>query len=358
MPQQMTGRERVLTAMRREVPDRVPKTFSLCPSQMERFQQETGSNSPAEYFGFEMRGVGVDETTKQTDFSPWHGPDPRYRIDEWGIGFFKTQSSMHFEEMVHPLQGPRSAGEIEGYPFPDLDQDYRYRGVKQKVDEYHRMGFAVVGSVSPVGGTIFWPPYKLRGMETLLMDFYDNSQVAEALLDRVTELCCAMAEKLAACGVDIIHTADDLGTQENLMISREMYCKWIKGRMAKVIASAKKINPDILVFFHSDGNVAELIPDFIEIGIDILNPLQPECMDVDQIKKEYGKDLAFWGAVGTQTTMPFGSAQEVRAVVKRRVEVIGKDGGFLIAPTHLVEPEVPWENTLAFVEAVQEYGRY
>ena len=112
------------------------------------------------------------------------------------------------------------------------------------------------------------------------------------------------------------------------------------------------------MFFHSDGNVAELIPDFIDVGIDILNPLQPECMDIEAIKREYGRDLAFWGAVGTQTTMPFGTPEEVERVVRRCIETIGRDGGFLIAPTHLVEPEVPWENIMAFVEAVDTYGRY
>ena len=214
------------------------------------------------------------------------------------------------------------------------------------------------GSVSPVGGTIFWPPYKLRGMEQLLIDFYDDSPIAEALLDRVTDLCCAMASGLAACGVDIIHTADDLGTQQNLMISRDMYRKWIKGPMARVVQSSKKVNPEVLVFFHSDGNVAELIPEFIDIGIDILNPFQPECMDIEAIKREYGNDLAFWGAVGTQTTMPFGTPEEVQRTVRRCIETIGRHGGFLIAPTHLVEPEVPWENIMAFVEAVDRYGGY
>ncbi|MGQ9631605.1 MAG: uroporphyrinogen decarboxylase family protein [bacterium] len=354
----MTGRERVLTAMRREVPDRVPKTFSLCPSQMERFRRETGADDPDEYFGFEVRSVSVRPTHMKTDFSHWLGDTSNIRVDEWGIGWLGTESSYHFEDMIHPLRGAQTVEEIERYPFPDLDQDYRYEGIKEEVDEYHRRGYAVSGAVSPVGGTIFWPPYKLRSMEELLVDFYANPAIAEALLDRVTYISSTMAAKMASCGVDIIHTADDLGTQRGLMMSREMYRKWIKGRMAEVVESAKSVNPNVLVFFHSDGNVTDLIPDFIDIGIDILNPLQPECMDVAWVKGEYGKHLAFWGTIGTQTTMPFGTPEEVKRVVKERIKVVGRGGGFLIAPTHVVEPEVPWENIMAFVEAVEEYGRY
>jgi uroporphyrinogen decarboxylase len=137
-----------------------------------------------------------------------------------------------------------------------------------------------------------------------------------------------------------------------------MYRRWFKEPLRRVVDAAKKANPDVLVFMHSDGDIAELIPDLIEVGIDILNPLQPECMDVNHIKSEYGGDLAFWGGVGTQTTMPFGTPEDVRECVRDRIEVIGAGGGFLIAPTHLVEPEVPWENIIAFADAVEEFGAY
>lgn len=344
--------------MRRQVPDRVPKTFNLCPSQMETFRKETGADNPAEYFGFEIRGVSVRPPKEVRDFSRWLGDTTGLRVDEWGVGWSKTDSSFHFEMMRHPLQNAGSAAEIEAYPFPDLDQDYRYEGIKERVEALHGDGYAVTGGVSPLGGTIFWPPYKLRGMETLLMDMIDGSPVATVLLERVTHICAVMARRFAECGVDIIHTADDLGTQKGLMVSKELYRKWLKEPMRKVVDAAKGVNPDVLVFFHSDGNVEELIPDFIDVGIDILNPLQPECMDVGKIKREFGNDLAFWGAVGTQTTMPFGSPEEVRLCVQELIDVVGKNGGFLVAPTHLVEPEVPWENILAFIEAVDEYGKY
>jgi uroporphyrinogen decarboxylase len=112
------------------------------------------------------------------------------------------------------------------------------------------------------------------------------------------------------------------------------------------------------VAFHSDGKIDEIIPDLIEIGVDVLNPLQPEVMDPAAIKREFGRDLAFWGGVGTQTTMPFGSPAEVRETVRTLIQTVGTGGGFLIAPTHVVEPEVPWENILAFMQSVETYGSY
>ncbi len=354
----MTGRQRVLAAMRREIPDRVPKTFSLCPSQMQTFKRRTNASDPAEHFGFEVRSVSAGPTRQVNDFSPWLGDTSLLRVDEWGVGWSTTESSFHSEMMRHPLQSAQSAADVEAYPFPDVDLSYRYEGIRDNVDALHDRGLAVAGNVSPLGGTIFWPAYKLRGMETLLMDLVDGSPVAEALLDRVTEISVAMARELAGCGVDIIHTADDLGTQKGLMIGKEMYRTWFKEPMRRVVDAAREVNPDILVFFHSDGNVEELIPEFIDVGIDILNPLQPECMDVRRIKRTYGRRLAFWGGVGTQTTMPFGTPEEVRRCVRELIEVVGRDGGLLIAPTHLLEPEVPWENITAFVDAVDEYGRY
>ena len=142
------------------------------------------------------------------------------------------------------------------------------------------------------------------------------------------------------------------------MMSPATWREWLKPRWRKVIKAAKDVNPAVLAFYHSDGDVRPVIEDLIEIGFDILNPVQPECMDPAALKRAYGDRLAFWGTIGTQTTMPFGTPDEVRATVKERIETVGVGGGLLIAPTHVLEPEVPWENIVALFEAVDEYGRY
>ena len=126
--------------------------------------------------------------------------------------------------------------------------------------------------------------------------------------------------------------------------------------MQRCSQTVKAVKPDMLTWFHSDGNIEAIIPDLIEIGLDILNPVQPECMDPAEIKRKYGDRLAFWGAMGTQSTMPWGTVDEVRRVVKERIETMGPEG-LLLAPTHVLEPEVPWENIEAFVDAVEEFGK-
>lgn len=355
----MIPRERVLTALKRQEPDKVPMQFSLCPSQMERFGQETGSSSPAEYFGFGIRGVGIGSTKQRNDFSKYTVDFPAgARVDEWGIGWVRTPSSYHFEHIVHPLEKATTVEEIREYPFPDVDADYRYAGLPNRVRQIKDQGFAVSGRATAVGGTVFWPAYKLRSMEQLLIDFMVNPDIAEALLAEVTRRISLLAQRMAEASVDILHLADDLGTQLAPMISLSTFREFIKPGLATVVDSAKQVKPDILVLFHSDGHVQEFIPDLVEIGIDILNPVQPECMNPADIKREYGDYLAFWGTVGTQTTMPFGTKEEVRRVVRERIDTVGKGGGLLIAPTHVIEPEVPWENIMAFVEAVDEFGYY
>lgn len=141
-------------------------------------------------------------------------------------------------------------------------------------------------------------------------------------------------------------------------IKPKTWRKWLKPRFERIITRARKINPRVFVWYHSDGFIEPIIPDLIEIGVDVLNPVQPESMDPVKLKKEFGDNLAFWGTIGIQTNLPFGTPEEVRKVVKERIETVGKGGGLVIGPAHAIEPEVPLENIAAFVEAAKEYGKY
>jgi uroporphyrinogen decarboxylase len=347
-----------LTTLRRRVPDRVPLSMSLCPSQMERFRLETGAESPAEYFGFCSRGARPLPVQNETDFRPFHADLPsEARLDHWGIGWVKD-TVYHFERILHPLQRATTVRQILDYPYPDLAADYRFVGFEDQVSEIHARDLAAQASVSPVGGTVFWPAYKMRGMAELLIDLATNPEMAFALLDVVTGICSRLAAKLATYDLEILNLADDFGTQRALMVRPEDWRAWFKERLCTVIDAAKSVRPEILIVFHSDGKIDEIIPDLIEIGVDVLNPLQPEVMDPAAIKREFGGDLAFWGGLGTQTTLPFGTPDDVRTAVRTLIDTVGVGGGFVVAPTHLVEPEVPWENILAFVETVDRYGVY
>ena len=355
----MNNRERLLTALKRCKPDKVPKSFDLCPSQVKKFREKTGKDDYYEYFDFEFRPVDIRLTKLRTDFTRYLGSIPEnIRIDEWGIGHWQKNPDVHFERLLHPMKGFKSCKEIGNYPFPDVDAEYRYENLATQVNSLKQAGLATMAYVEPIGGTVLWTAYKLRGMENLFVDFMLNKDFAAVLLDKVTDLLCAMARGYAKTGVDIIELSDDLGSQKSMLISPAIFREWIKKRLLKIIQSIRKINPEVCIVFDSDGYIEPIIPDLIEIGVDVLKPVQPECMDPAKLKKLYGNKIAFWGTIGTQTTMPFGTPEDVKKIVKLRIETVGKNGGLLIAPTHLIEPEVPWENIIAFAEAVEECGYY
>lgn len=352
----MSPRERVLAALRRQRPDRIPKHFDLTPAQEEEFRRRTGSDDVSEHFNLEPRFVGISATSKPRDFSDYlrDVPDLDHH-DEWGVGAISS-GFHHFERMVHSLRNARTPRDIAAYPWPDVLAPYRWRSLLADVRCWQQRGHPV--SAAPpgaCGGSLFETCWYLRGQEQLLIDLYDNPDLATALLDTVNNTLIESSRRLAEAGVDILRLGDDVGSQRAMLMSPDTWRRWFKARLAAVIAIAKRVKPDILVFYHSDGNLEPILPDLIEIGLDILNPVQPECMDPAQIKREYGDRLAFWGTIGTQTTMPFGDPDEVRRVVKERIETVGPEG-LLLAPTHVIEPDVPWENIVAFAEAVEEYG--
>ncbi|NPV80669.1 MAG: hypothetical protein HPY52_10400 [Firmicutes bacterium] len=365
----MSPRERVLAALGRRKPDKVPREISygaFTPALMEVFREKTGADDPAEYFDFEVRPVAFRPTRVTRQVPPevaglsgggkGEGEgEGEVTIDEWGVAFRKG-SSYHFVRLIHhPLGRAQTVSDVEEFMFPDFMEPYRHEHFDTEVKRWHDRGYAVMGELYQ---TIFEIAWFLRGMENLLVDFMVNPDIAAALLDRLTELRCRQAVRYAEAGVDILRLGDDIASQRGLVMSPETWRRWLKPRLGKVIAAARGVNPGIHVFYHCDGDPTVIIPELIEVGVDVLNPVQPECMDPARVKMEYGDRLAFWGTIGTQSTMPFGTPDEVRRVVKERVEVVGKGGGLLLAPTHILEPEVPWENILAFFEAIEEYGWY
>jgi uroporphyrinogen decarboxylase len=347
-------RERFLAAISREQPDRVPKSADFTPKALQTFREETGSDSPAEHFAYEMREVGFHPTRRQADFSSYLGELPQGSIvSEWGVGEVPAHL-YHLTQMVHPIRELTSVGQIERYPFPDYQAAYRHADLGERIATVHRQGLATVSEWT----TIFEQAWYLRGMENLMLDFLDRPAFAEALLDRVTAIVCFVVERFAQAGVDLIRTGDDIGTQQGMMIGPAMWRKWLKPRLARVVETAKTANPNVKVLYDSDGNFDPVIPDLIEIGVDVLCPIQPECNDPAWLKQEYGRHLSFWGSIGVQSTLPFGTPEQVRQQVRQRLETIGKGGWLVIAPSHVIPPETPWENIRAFFEAVEEFGQY
>ncbi|MCL2512958.1 MAG: hypothetical protein FWF08_03570 [Oscillospiraceae bacterium] len=353
----MTDRENVLSLFRRTGYERVPYDFNLCASQIEQYKKNTGSDLPYEdYFDFPLRRF-----SDLPEAAPEPGVYMKYYDSPLAPGAVVTafgvarepggEGSYHFFRQRHPMAGFDSAEQVLEYPFPSLPFNI-IDILKEQADAAHKRGKASVGRMSC---TIWETAWALRGMENLMVDIMTENPLAEALLDRLTAFSCERAANFARAGADILHLGDDVGTQRSLLMSKEMYCARLKPRIKKVIDTAKSIRPDILVYYHSCGYVTPLIKHFADAGIDILDPVQPESMDFAEIHAEFGDRLSFNGSVGTQTTLPFGAPDDIKEYVWKNLDIAGEKGGLLPCPTHTVEPEVPWENIVAYVEACGSY---
>lgn len=358
-PGAMTPRERTLAVLQRRMPDRLPREFKLTPPLMAEFTQRTGSSDPAEFYQLEVRDVFFRPPAANPDFSPYYpdGVPPLlnpagWEVGEWGVG--QTPGSMyHFIHIEHPMRGLRSVDELTRYPFPDLTAPERHLHLEAEVAALHARGLFVIGFME---WTIFEIAWHMRGMDQFFMDLALDPGFAERLLEIIVEQRCFQARRYAEAGVDLIKIGDDLGTQHSLLMSPELYRRWIKPYHARVIAAARAVRPDLPVCYHSDGNCRPVIGDLVEIGVTVLNPVQPECLDLSEVKQTFGRELVFWGGIGTQTTMPFANPAEVYDTVRRTIDLLGPTG-FFPCPTHVLEPEVPWANIEAYLRAVEEYGK-
>ncbi len=326
----------------------------MCESLLDELEKRHGSKDYVTIFDMPVQYITLPKPKVDFDYSIYHdNMDKISFLDEWGVGH-QYGSVGHFTHFHSPMANFETVQEVLDYPYPNILNEKLWVDVKKQVEKAHAEGRASAFFAIQV----FEPAWYLRGLDNLLSDMLVDEDMAKACMDKMCAIQCEIAKKAAATGVDIIVFGDDVGAQNALMMSKETWRKWVKPATKATIDAAKAVNPNILAFYHSDGTINDIIEELIEIGVDILNPIQPECMDPIEIKRQYGDRLSFWGTIGTQTTMPFGSPADVRESVKNMIETVGKGGGLCIAPTHLLEPEVPWENIMAFIDAVREFGSY
>ncbi|HVO37788.1 MAG TPA: uroporphyrinogen decarboxylase family protein [Spirochaetia bacterium] len=365
----MTHRDRVLAALNHEAPDRCPLQASFTPEFAARLRSTLGVGAAASDAArghnphgggntYELeRAIGEDVLLTSVGWANSYYANDAYNpgadsyVDEWGISWKSCPYTTRFgtgfytEITGHPLADDAA---ISSYRAPDPLRPELYteaeRVIRELKGEYWITGVTVT--------TIFETAWALRGFEQLLTDFVTDIDRAEAVLDIPYRYHLAAAERLARLGVDMIWIGDDVGAQHSMQISPALWRCFLKPRMAAFIAAVKTISPGLTVAYHSDGCIYPIIPDLLEIGLDVLNPVQPASMDPRKLKKEYGDRLCFWGSIDEQHTLPFGTPEDVRAEVAERVSTLGSDGGLIIGPTHHVQLDTPMENFLAMVEAV------
>ncbi len=283
--------------------------------------------------------------------------------DEWGVEWaMPKRRGLYFDMIGHPLSHVSGVTELTDWPWPDGANPGRFRGLRDQAEDLAASGVAM--TMAPVYGGIFESAFWLRGYENLYRDLIRDPILVEAILDAALQFHLDFWDRALEEVGDLIDVAveyDDLGWQHGLLVSAEMYRRYVKPRH-KELFNFIKTRSQAAVFLHTCGAVYELIPDFIEIGVDILNPVQVSAAgmgDTRKLKQEFGEKLTFWGGgVDTQGVLPRGTSEEVREEVKRRIGDLAPGGGFVFSAVHNIQPDVPPENIMAMWEAWKEYGSY
>ncbi len=348
----MNSRERVYAAFKKngQIPDRVPFQFDLCRSLIEYFGEELGvtPNYTMSYYEDLSYRISANEirTMLGSDcvvvggqvakgFVPQVVSD-NITTNEFGMHMKPTQ--LYVEVVKCPLDGVESVEAINAYDFPDAYAEGRMEAAKRDIEKYGKDYF-VIGDCEL---SLFELAWHLTGLETYMIGMADEEDWVNALNDKVEQFTTGIAEQLVRAGVDAIWFGEDLGSQVSTLISPDMWRKLFKPRHQRVIQKLKAINPNIIIIMHSDGAVAPLIDDFVEMGIEVYNPVQPNVpgSDPQKIKDAYGDKICFFGGIDQQELLPSGNIALLDKEMRERAAILGKNGGYLMAPAHIIQADV------------------
>ena len=375
----MTHRERVLRTLNHQEPDRVPldlgctRSTSIVVQAYERLNRHLGSQEPPRIFSkwlnishpsqAMLARFDID-TRSVSQGSPdnWQDilfPDGSYQ-DEWGVVRSRPAGCLYYDLTKSPLAGDVGVSDLEKLRWPDPHDPGRCRGLAEEAKRLHAgTDFAI--ALNMPGGTVTQAQF-MRGFEDWFADLVADPAFYHALMEKITDLWIEMArDELDAVGdnADLCFFGDDVAFQDGPMMSMDLYRKMVKPYHKRLFSYIKS-RTSAKVFYHSCGSVVHLIPDLIEIGVDVLNPIQVSAagMDTKALKREFGKDICFWGAIDTQRVLPFGTPAEVETEVKRRIEELGPGGGYVLCAVHNIQADVSPENICAMYAAAHMHGRY
>jgi uroporphyrinogen decarboxylase len=365
----MNSKERVRLALTRDgIPDRIPIQFDLCKSLIDYYSRQFGINpgycwSYYEDLSYRISAneirirLGSDCAVVGGSVAVGFEPvaaDEGTSINEFGMRMKPTQ--LYVEVVEPPLKNAASISDIEKYMFPDPNAAGRFDIARSEIQKYGNDYF-IIGDCEL---SLFELAWQLTGLETHLMAMAMQEKWLEALYDKVEYWTTQIATNLAKIGVDAIWFGEDLGSQTSTLISPDMWRRIFKPRYIRMLERVKAVNPNIIFIMHSDGAVAPLLDDFIEMGIHVYNPVQPNVpgSDPKALKSKYGNEIAFFGGIDQQGLLPHGEADVIRKEIKYRCEVLGANGGYLLAPAHIIQADVKPETINIMVQAAKEFGKY
>ncbi len=356
----MKPRDRVIKALNHEITDRPPFQATFSPEFAERLREiyALDNSTPhdphsSRWNGYELEILsGQDALQCSIGWFTAYYQDEKPYTDEWGVSWRIDPYETPFGKgKFTNLAGAPLADDdaINSYKSPDPYRPELYANLDRLIREY-KEDYYIIGRLHC---TVFESAWALRGFDNLLMDLYANPDLAERILGITERYHTIVAGIMAQMGVDMIWLGDDIGTQDSLLMAPELWQQFLKPPLARVIAEIKRINPGISVAYHTDGNNYDIIPELIEIGVEVLNPVQAECMDPEELKNKYGNELSFFGSIAVQSTLPFGTTEDVRKEVDLRKRTIGEGGGWICAPTHHLQLDTPLENYFAMLDALE-----
>jgi uroporphyrinogen decarboxylase len=350
----MTPRENLSLLVSGKTPRWIPFTLDVGSEKgftdavNRRFTAETGQSDAAEYFDYDLRTVSLPRRFGGGDPRALHAEVPAGTMfDEWGIGHWAGGLEDTYERMYPPLAALSEARQVKDHPEPAVDS----AGAEEAVRGYHARGYPVVG----YAGSIYEWSWWLRGMERFMMDLLDAPALAEAIVAKVAGFTTRLALATARAGIDVLAFFDDAGSQNGMQISPSLWRSLIKPAWKGVLDTVRREHPQAVFFLHSCGDIAEIVPDIVELGFHILHPVQPECMKPWEVKERWGGRIALCATLGAQRSLSRGTAEEVRTETLRLMDELGQDRRCIICPSNRIQPETPWENVLAFASAARNH---
>jgi uroporphyrinogen decarboxylase len=341
------SRERVRLALSGGRPDRVPCALGF-------FRQDLfGEGDADELFDTDVRFVEFEPPPMQESFLSYLETLPD-DVHVGNLGQLRTYHEWSYRpeiESAHPLSHVNSSDDLVDGLLPDLTDPARHAGISDNVRRLHARGLAVAAAPPHLGGELFEVAYRLRGFSRFMDDLLTRDTLVDYLLDQIGALLLSNSLVLARAGADVLLLDDDVASARGLMISPLMWQRFFKPRLAEVIRAVRETAPDMLIFYHSDGDFTRIVPELVEIGVQVINPLQPDCMDAAALREAYGDTVAFWGTVGTARLWDEGTPDQVRGEVESRIATLG-GASLLLSPAYDID-FAPRANVAAFVEAVR-----
>jgi uroporphyrinogen decarboxylase len=366
----MNSRERVLRAFGKTsgLPDRVPIQFDLCRQLSDYFGKKL--NIPVNYTenlyedvtyrisANELRvamgsDVVITGASVSDDFKIVKDPDGTW-LNEYQMRM--RQGDIYVEVVGYPLAHAETAADIAAYKFPDPDAPGRYRDAETLVKKYHH-DYLVFGDIEV---TVFSLAHQLVGMEKLLIDMMMETEYVMPLFEACAEFQTKVGLRLIEKGVDAIWYGDDLGTQVSLLIPPDTFRSQLKPIYTRMNDRFKQAKPDIIPILHCDGAVSDLLVDIYEMGFEVFNPVQPGVPGhlPHDMKNNFGELFSFWGAIDQQDLLPKGTDEELENDIIEKITILGRNGGYMIAPAHILQNDVSPARVEKFIELCKKHGKY